>query len=64
MSAIRGPFDYLIAVFFDIDMRVDEIWLVPHSVVETNRTHVERTNSFKFSMTRKVQQHPDVRRLL
>ena len=64
VSAIRGPFDYLVVVFFDIDMRAEEIWLIPHSVVETNRKHVERTNSFRFSVTKNVEQHPDVKRLL
>jgi len=64
LSAIRGPFDLLLVVFFDVDMRLSELWTVPQAVVEANSRFIARTNSLKFTMTRKVQSHPDVVRLL
>lgn len=64
LSAIRGPFDLLLAVFFDVDMRLSELWTVPHAVVEANSKFVPRTNALKFSVNRKVQAHPQVVRLL
>ena len=67
LGAIRDvkhkPFDVLLAVFFDADLAVQEIWHVPCEVVE-EASFVARTNSTRFVLTRARREDPRVRRLL
>jgi len=57
-----GPFDVLLAVFFDEDLNVEEIWSVPCEVVK-EAAFVARTNSTRFVLTRERRRDPRVRRL-
>jgi hypothetical protein len=67
LSAIRDveqePFDILLAVFFDEDLNVEEIWSIPCEVVN-EASFVARTNSTRFVLTQAKQNDPRVRRLV
>ena len=67
VSAIRdiheAPFDVLLAVYFDEDLNLLEIWQIPHEVV-AEAPFVARTNSTRFVLTRQVMADPRVERLL
>jgi hypothetical protein len=66
LGAIRdvadGPFDVLLAVFFDEDLDVEEIWSIPCEVVK-EAAYVARTNSTRFVLTQARQLDPRVKRL-
>jgi|ERR1039458_8194640 hypothetical protein len=67
LSAIRDieqePFDVLLAVFFDEDLNVQEIWSIPCEVVK-EASFVARTNSTRFVLTQERRNDPRVRRLV
>lgn len=67
LGAIRdiadGPFDVLLAVFFDEDLDVEEIWSIPYEVVK-EASFVARTNSTRFVLTRARRNDPRVRQLV
>jgi len=67
LGAIRDleqePFDVLLAVFFNEDLDVQEIWSIPCDVVR-EASFVARTNSTRFVLTRKRQNDPRVRQLV
>jgi len=67
LGAIRDvdkhPFDILLAVFFNEDLELQEIWSVPHTVVSKAK-YVARTNSTRFVLTPTVQKDPRVRQLV
>jgi hypothetical protein len=67
LSAIRdveqAPFDVLLAVFFDEDLNVQEIWSIPCEVVK-EASFVARTNSTRFVLTQKRRNDPRVRQLV
>jgi len=67
LGAIRDiekqPFDVLLAVYFNEDLDVQEIWSIPHEVVK-EAEFIARTNSTRFVLTQKVQNDPRVRRLV
>jgi len=67
LGAIRDveeePFDVLLAVFFNEDLDLEEIWHVPHEVV-TEASFVARTNSTRFVLTKERRNDPRVRRLV
>jgi hypothetical protein len=55
LGAIReiteDPFDVLLAVFFDEELTLSEIWSIPKEVV-AEAAFVERTNSTRFVLTK------------
>jgi hypothetical protein len=57
LGAIRdidsGPFDVLLAVFFDEDLTLTELWSIPCAVV-AEAAFVERTNSTRFVLTQSL----------
>jgi hypothetical protein len=57
------PFDFLLAVFFNEDLELQEIWKVPCEVVCEAR-FVARTNSTRFVMTPAVESDDRVKRLV
>ena len=63
LSAIRGveenPFDTLLAVFFNEELDVEEIWSIPCEVVR-EAPFVKRTNSTRFTLTKKLQKDPRI----
>jgi hypothetical protein len=59
----KNPFDVLLAVFFNEDLDVQEIWSIPCEVVK-EASFVARTNSTRFVLTKKRQNDPRVRRLV
>ncbi len=67
LGAIRdvadGPFDVLLAVFFDEDLDVEEIWSIPCEVVK-EAAYVARTNSTRFVLTQARRADPRVKRLV
>ena len=67
LSAIRDierqPFDVLLAVFFNEDLDVDEIWSIPCEVVK-EASFVARTNSTRFVLTKKRREDSRVERLV
>lgn len=67
LSAIRDiqekPFDILLAVFFNEDLDLQEIWSIPCEVVE-EAAFVVRTNSTRFVLTKKRQQDPRIVQLV
>jgi hypothetical protein len=67
LGAIRdieqNPFDVLLAVFFDEDLDLKEIWSVPCDVVR-EAEYIARTNSTRFVLTQTVQRDPRVTRLV
>lgn len=58
----QEPFDVLLAVFFDEDLDVREIWSIPCEVVR-KAAFVARTNSTRFVVTESVRRDSRVRRL-
>lgn len=66
LGAIRDikdkPFDVLLAVFFDENLDLLEVWSIPHEVV-AEAPFVERTNSTRFVLTKQRQRDPRVRLL-
>jgi hypothetical protein len=67
LSAIRDieqePFDVLLAVFFNEDLDVQEIWSIPCEVVK-EASFVARTNSTRFVLTQERRNDPRVRQLV
>jgi hypothetical protein len=67
LSAIRDierePFDVLLAVFFNEDLDVQEIWSIPCEVVK-EASFVARTNSTRFVLTQARRNDPRVRQLV
>ena len=67
LGAIRDvekqTFDTLLAVFFNGDLKLREIWSIPHTVVSEAK-YVPRTNSTRFVLTPTVQKDPRVQRLI
>jgi hypothetical protein len=67
LGAIRDieskPFDYLLAVFSNEDLELDEIWKVPCEVVG-EAAFIARTNSTRFVLTPAVQSDDRVQRLV
>jgi hypothetical protein len=67
LSPIRDikqePFDVLLAVFFDEDLDVQEIWSIPCEVVR-EASFVARTNLTRFVLTQERQNDPRVRQLV
>lgn len=67
LGAIRDiaskPFDFLLAVFFNEDLELQEIWKVPCEVVG-EASFVARTNSTRFVMTPAVECDDRVERLV
>ena len=67
LGAIRDieqrPFDVLLAVFFNEDLELQEIWSIPCEVVR-EAAFVARTNSTRFVLTKKRQDDPRVSRLV
>ncbi|MGH8991310.1 MAG: DUF6998 domain-containing protein [Acidimicrobiia bacterium] len=57
-----GPFDSVLAVFFDEELELQEIWEIPCEVVQEARV-VQHTNATKFVVTQKVRSDPRVTRL-
>lgn len=61
LSAIRdiqsGPFDILLAVFFNEDLDLQEIWSIPCEVVR-EAAFVQRTNSTRFVLTKALSAGP------
>jgi hypothetical protein len=67
LSPIRDieqePFDVLLAVFFNEDLDVQEIWSIPCEVVK-EASFVARTNSTRFVLTQARRNDPRVRQLV
>lgn len=67
LGAVRDiqsdPFDLLLAVFFNEDLDLQEIWSIPCSVVK-EAEYIARTNSTRFVLTKAVQRDPRVTRLV
>ena len=59
----KNPFDVLLAVFFNEDLDVQEIWSIPCEVVK-EAPFVARTNSTRFVLTQERQNDPRVRQLV
>lgn len=59
----KNPFDVLLAVFFNEDLDVQEIWSIPCEVVK-EASFVARTNSTRFVLTRARRNDPRVRQLV
>ncbi len=59
----RTPFDILLAVFFNEDLELQEIWQIPCEMVQ-EASFVARTNSTRFVLTKARQKDPRARRLL
>lgn len=63
LRKLDEPFDVLLAVFFNEDLDLQEIWHVPHKVV-TEASFVVRTNSTRFVLTKERRNDPRVRQLV
>jgi hypothetical protein len=67
LGAIRDieqrPFDVLLAVFFNEDLDLQEIWSIPYEVVK-EASFVARTNSTRFVLTKKRRDDPRIRQLV
>jgi hypothetical protein len=67
LGAIRDvekePFDILLAVFFNEDLDVQEIWSIPCEVVK-EASFVARTNSTRFVLTQQRRDDHRVRQLV
>lgn len=59
----KNPFDVLLAVFFNEDLDVQEIWSIPCEVVK-EASFVARTNSTRFVLTQARRNDPRVRQLV
>lgn len=59
----KDPFDILLAVYFDENLELQEIWSIPHAVV-TEAEFIARTNSTRFVLTPKLQKDPRITRLV
>lgn len=67
LGAIRDVrsvlFDVLLALFFNEDLDLVEMWSIPCEVVQ-EAAYVERTNSTRFVLTKAIEKDPRVTRLL
>jgi hypothetical protein len=59
----RTPFDVLLAVFFNEELELQEIWHIPCEMVK-EASFVARTNSTRFVLTKARREDPRARRLL
>jgi hypothetical protein len=59
----KDPFDVLLAVYFDENLELKEIWSVPHAVV-SEAEFIARANSTRFVLTPKLQKDPRIKRLV
>jgi hypothetical protein len=59
----KDPFDVLLAVYFDENLDLQEIWSVPQAVVK-EAEFIARTNSTRFVLSPKLQKDPRITRLV
>lgn len=59
----KDPFDILLAVYFNENLELQEIWSIPQAVVK-EAEFIARTNSTRFVLTPKLQRDPRITRLL
>jgi hypothetical protein len=58
-----GEFDYLVAVIFNEDFVIQEVWQIPHSQIEPHARYIPRTNSWALHCSGRLLHAPGVERL-
>jgi hypothetical protein len=58
-----NEFDFLIAAIFDEDLKLSEMWSIPHAVIKDFATYVPTLNGHRITLRPPLTSHESVRRL-
>ncbi len=60
----ENEFDFLIAAIFDEELKLSEMWSIPHEVIKNFATYVPTLNGHRITLRQPLTDHDSVRRIL